>query len=69
MPVPAPSETVKTSDNQVSSPTRSVVTKSSDKGASNNVKTGVSGAISVASILAVAGAGLYATRNKENEEE
>ena len=69
VPVPTPSKTIKTSDDQVSTPTRSVVTKSSDKGASNNVKTGVSGAISVASILAVAGAGLYATRNKENEEE
>ena len=66
--VPSPSTSI-SSNNQVSSPTRSVVTKSSDKGASNNVKTGVSGAISVASILAVAGAGLYATRNKENEEE
>ena len=66
--VPSPSTSI-SSNNQVSSPTRSVVTKSSNKGASNNVKTGVSGAISVASILAVAGAGLYATRNKENEEE
>ena len=66
--VPSPSTSI-SSNNQVSSPTRSVVTKSSDKGASNNVKTGVSGAISVASILALAGAGLYATRNKENEEE
>lgn len=67
--VPRPSTTI-SSNNQVSSPARSsVVTRSSNKGASNNVQTGVSGAISVASILAAASAGLYATRKKEDEEE
>ena len=63
--VPRPSTTI-SSNNQVSSPARSsVVTRSSKKGASNNVQTGVSGAISVASILAAASAGLYASRKKK----
>ncbi|WP_394011706.1 MucBP domain-containing protein [Anaerococcus cruorum] len=67
--VPRPSTTI-SSNNQVSSPARSsVVTRSSKKGASNNVQTGVSGAISVASILAAASAGLYASRKKEDKEE
>ena len=67
--VPRPSTTI-SSNSQVSSPARSsVVTRSSNKGSSNNVKTGVSGAISVASILAAASAGLYASRKKEDEEE
>ena len=67
--VPRPSTTI-SSKSQVSSPARSsVVTRSSNKGASNNVQTGVSGTISVASILAAASAGLYATRKKEDEEE
>ena len=51
--------------NQVCSPAKSVVTRTSNKGASNNVQTGVSGAISVASILAAASAGLYASRKKK----
>lgn len=66
--MPRPSTTI-LSNNQVSSPARSsVVTRSSNKGASNNVQTGVSGAISVASILAAASAGLYTSRKKEDEE-